>query len=578
MEHREHNVDFCVIGGGLAGMCAAIAAARNGIKTLLMHDRPVLGGNASSEIRVWICGAHGDNNRETGILEEIQLENLYRNTSPNFSIWDTVLYEKVRFQENLTLLLNCSCNDAVMDGNRIKSVTGWQLTTQIRHVVKAKLFADCSGDSILAPLSGAEFRHGREPKLEFNEDAAPGSGDSKTMGMTCMMQLREMDSPQPFTPPTWAHKYTSDEQLPNRPHDMMHSPGFVWIELGGNQDTIADTEEIRDELLKAALGVWDHIKNRGDHHADNWTLEWLGFLPGKRESRRYIGDYLLTENDIRSGEVFSDIIAYGGWPVDDHHPDGFDNKTAPWYGSMHPPVPSPYSIPYRTLYSKNIENLFFAGRNISASHIGISSTRVMGTCAILGQAVGTAAAVAARHNLSPRGIYKEKITKVQELLMQDDCYLPGMTRSIAPCCTDAKLTASNGNPEPLRNGHDRPVNGSRNSWSGSPGDWVEYRFDKPKKINQVRLVLDSELNRRTLNMVSNYPLERTVFTPPATLVKSFKLEAMDTSGRWSTVSHIANNYQRFIRIPLSVTTSALRWTIEETHGNDKVNIFSFDFC
>ncbi|MCK5844074.1 MAG: FAD-dependent oxidoreductase, partial [Victivallales bacterium] len=163
----EHKVDFCVVGGGLAGMCAAIAAARNGAKVALMHDRPVLGGNASSEIRMWICGAHGENNRETGLVEEIELESLYRNSPPNFSIWDSVLYEKVVSEPNLQLFLNCSCNSAEMDGDTIKSVTGWQLTTETWHTIKADYFADCSGDGILAPLTGAEFRIGREAEGEF---------------------------------------------------------------------------------------------------------------------------------------------------------------------------------------------------------------------------------------------------------------------------------------------------------------------------------------------------------------------------------------------------------------------------
>ena len=160
MQHKIHKVDLCVVGGGLAGMCAAIAAARHGAKVALMQDRPVLGGNASSEVRMWICGAHGENNRETGIIEEIMLENRYRNPLRNFSIWDSILYEKVRFEPNITLLLNCSCTDATVDDDRIRSVTGWQLTTQTWHTVEADLFADCSGDSILAPLTGAEFRMG----------------------------------------------------------------------------------------------------------------------------------------------------------------------------------------------------------------------------------------------------------------------------------------------------------------------------------------------------------------------------------------------------------------------------------
>ena len=149
MKEETHRVDFCVVGGGMAGLCAAVAAARRGAKVALMQDRPVLGGNASSEIRMHVCGAHGKNNRETGILEEIQLGNFYRNPTLNYSIWDSVLYEKVRFEPNITLLLNCSCTSAQMDGPNITSVRGWQLTTETWHTVEAKLFADCSGDSIL---------------------------------------------------------------------------------------------------------------------------------------------------------------------------------------------------------------------------------------------------------------------------------------------------------------------------------------------------------------------------------------------------------------------------------------------
>ena len=168
-----HSADLCVVGGGMAGLCAAVAAARHGAKVVLMQERPMLGGNASSEIRMWICGAHGANNRETGILEEIMLENLYRNPALNFHIWDGILLEWARREENLTLLLNCTCTSCEMSGNRIASVTGWQMTTQTWRKVEAKLFADCSGDSVLAPLSGAKFRVGREARSEFDEDIEP---------------------------------------------------------------------------------------------------------------------------------------------------------------------------------------------------------------------------------------------------------------------------------------------------------------------------------------------------------------------------------------------------------------------
>ena len=176
-----HQADFCVVGGGLAGLCAAVAAARHGARVVLMQERPMLGGNASSEVRMWVCGA-GSGHRdllETGLVEELMMENQYRNPDKNYSVWDGILYELAAYQENLTLLLNCTCNQCEMDGNRIVSVTGWQMTTQQVHRVEAALFADCSGDSVLAPLTGADFRVGREARSEFGEDIAPESCRSK---------------------------------------------------------------------------------------------------------------------------------------------------------------------------------------------------------------------------------------------------------------------------------------------------------------------------------------------------------------------------------------------------------------
>ena len=254
MHDVKHSADLCVVGGGLAGLSAAVAAARQGIRVVVMQDRPVLGGNASSEIRMWVCGARGTGNRETGIIEEIQLENLYRNPLGNWSIWDSILYEKVRFEPNVTLLLNCSCNQAEMAGSRIRTVKGWQLTTQTWHTVSAAFFADCSGDSILAPLSGAEFRCGREARGEFNESIAPARADAETMGMSCLLQARQTDRPQPFIPPFWANSYPTDADLPHRDHDIHdRTTNFWWMELGGQSDPIHDAETTRDELLNMLI-------------------------------------------------------------------------------------------------------------------------------------------------------------------------------------------------------------------------------------------------------------------------------------------------------------------------------------
>ncbi len=582
----EHEVDLCVIGGGMAGMLAAIAAARHGIKVALMNDRPVLGGNASSEIRMWIRGAHGDNLQETGILEEIALNNIYRNPYLNFSVWDSVLYEAVRFEPNIDLILNCSCCDLEMDGQSIASIKGWQTTTQSWHVVRARFFADCSGDSVLAPLSGAEYRWGREASDEFNEDIEPPVGDRKTMGMSCLIQARETGSPKTYIPPKWADKYTKDD-FPFRMNfddpKAWTTCNYWWMELGGESDSIHDTEKLRDELLKIAFGVWDFIKNSGYHDADNWELEWVGFLPGKRESRRYVGDYILNQNDVSNEGRFEDIVAYGGWSMDDHHPAGFRYSGEP---TIFHPAPSPYGIPYRCLYSKNISNLFFAGRNISATHAALSSTRVMATCARLGQAVGTAAAIAVKCNLTPRGVYERRIEELKQYLMEDDCYLPWNVRKIPELTKAAHIKASHGDPIPLINGIDRPVGDEYNGWKAPLGSWVEFDFGTEKPIEQVRLVFDSDLNRRTWNDVDKnikrFPMRCNVFqhqkplSIPQTLIKSFRLEVFEGEDRWRTVYREDCNYQRLVRVNLDLSASRIRLVPETTWGCEDARLFAFD--
>ena len=571
MKTVKHKADFCVVGGGLAGLCAAVSCARKGLKVVLMHDRPVLGGNASSEIRMWVCGAQGENMRETGIVEEIQMENLYRNNYPSYAVWDSILYEKAAFQENLTLLLNCSCNDAVVTDSKIRSVKGWQLTTETWHIVEADYFADCSGDSILAPLSGALFRYGREARSEFNESIAPEKADDKTMGMSCLLQARETDKPQKFIPPSWAYKFENEEKFAHRHHSLDHE-NFWWLEVGGEIDSIHGAELNRDELLKIGFGVWDHIKNHGDHGADNWVLEWAGFLPGKRESRRYVGDHILTQNDVRAEGRFDDIVAYGGWSMDDHNPAGFYHPGEP---TIFHPAPAPYGIPYRSIYSKNIENLFFAGRNISATHSAMSSTRVMSTCATLGQAAGTAAAIAAKNGLTPRQVYEQKLDDLKQALMDDDCYLPWNTRRVSRLTSDAKLSASSGNPEMLRNGIDRPVKDDMNSWQAAPGDFVEFRFDSPRKIEKMRFVFDSNLNVRILNMPSLRKRDEWSFRTPETLVSDFHIEILE-NGKWRSALSIKDNHQRLLKLDTAFETNAVRFVLDKTHGCETANIFAID--
>ncbi len=530
----------------------------------------MLGGNASSEIRMWICGARGPDNKETGILEEIMLDNYYRNQGLKYAIWDTVLYEKARFQPGLTLLLNCTCTEVTMHGPRIASVRGWQLTTQTWHVVKAALFADCSGDSVLR-VSGAEFRWGREGRDEFNEALAVETPNRHTMGSSLLIQLREVDEHVPFVTPPWAHKYT-EADLAHRPMKPDAAENFWWLEIGGLGDTIRDTEDNRDELLKTAYGVWDFIKNHPDGRGQHWELEWIGMLPGKRENVRYVGDHTLTENDILAEGRFDDTVAYGGWPMDDHPSQAFHYKGEP---TVFHRAPCPYGIPYRSLYSRNIDNLLFAGRNISASHMGISSTRVMATCAIMGQAVGTAAALAVKYACSPRRVHSDHINELQETLMDDDCYLPWHTRAIPRASQAATLAASSGGAELLRNGIDRALGDADNGWWGGAGDWVEYRFASPTHLTQARFTFDSNL-KSVKRMPCSYPKKGNHVHIPAMMTRSFDIEALDESGQWVCAAQVRNNYQRLVKVALNVTTQAVRMVVRESWGAEKVHVFAFD--
>ncbi len=547
----------------MSGLCAALAAARHGIKTALIQDRPVLGGNASSEIRMHICGAHGDNNRETGIVEELILENFYRNENQSYTIWDSVLYGKAAFQENLELYLNCSVNEAKMNGNVIESVTGWSLTTETFHTFYAKIFADCSGDSILAPLTGANYMQGREAKSDYGESIPPDEADKKTMGMSCLFQIRETDKPQKFIPPDWAYVYEDDTPLAHKGHDFRKT-NWWWIELGGEHDSIHDTEEMKHELLKIAFGVWDHVKNRGAHGADNWVMDWIGFLPGKRESRRYKGKYVVTENDVLAEGRFDDLIAYAGWTMDDHFPAGFYHTSS--HPTIYHPAPSPWGIPYRAIISENIQNLCFAGRNISVTHAALSSCRVMATCALLGQALGTAAAIAVNDGVSMENV---DISKLRTQLMDDDCYLPFTKRTPSALTLEAKT-----DHEVLRNGYDRPIGNESNMLSVEKGTEVTFSFDDYRDISEVRMVFDSNLNRPEKNMPCNYPLVQPNYKTPKSLIKAYDIIFHTPNGD-VTLSEV-NNYQRLNTKKAGLKADRVTFIPRETYGAEKCNIFAID--
>lgn len=568
----SHSVDVCVVGGGMSGLCAAIASARSGANTILVQDRPVLGGNASSEIRMWICGAHGKGNKETGILEEIQLDNCLQNPAGHYNIWDAVLWNAANQQPHLKLLLNTTCCDGATEPvagdpsqKRLTHIKCWTLTTQTWHTISAKVFIDCSGDSVLAPISGADIRWGREARKEFDEDIEPSVADEKTMGNTLLIQIRKTEEQVPFVAPPFAYQIDKPEDLPHRIRGVQ-AHNFWWIELGGLQNTIKDAESIRDDLMRAAWGVWDYIKNRSPakDEAANWALEFLGSLPGKRENRRYIGGHTLTQNEVRAAttpDFFPDSIAYGGWSMDDHHPAGLLYPGKP---TIFHPAPSPYNIPYRTLHSRNISNLMCAGRNISVTHAALSSTRVMATCAILGQAAGTAAAMCVQKRITPAQVFPNHIAELQTRLMLADCWLPGRSRELGDLARSATCDA----PAVL-SGNDRGQ-----GHAADVGKPVTFTWNAKQKITALRAVFDSNLGNDK-RMPCSYPQNPNRKSVPETLISKYRIEARQSDGAWKKVA-AGVNHQRLRFIELNIDTDALRFIPEGTHGDSTARIMSLE--
>ena len=589
----EKKYDVVVIGGGTGGMGAAISAARHGAKTALIQDRPVLGGNNSSEIRMHISGADQHalrkNARETGLVEEIALRNRYFNPQNSFCVSDTVYWEIAKAEPNLTLMLNTSMIDVQMDGQKISKIFATQLPTERKFAIEADIFVDATGDGTLAYFAGAEFMVGREAKETFGEPNAQDVADRYTMGNTLMFTTMDMGHPVPFHKPDWAYTYT-EEDLKHRKHCDGEAiwrakagvdSGYWWIELGGwKNDIIFDGEDIRDELLKVLYGVWDHIKNGGEHGAANLVLDWVGYVPGKRESRRIVGDYVLREQDLMENHLFDDAVAYGGWTLDQHTVGGMDNLTDDPAHLLTPPVP--YQIPYRCYYSKNISNLMMAGRNISCSHMAMASTRVMGTCMVGGQAVGVAAAIAVREGLTPREVGKTHIHEIQQTLLNADCYIPGLkNEDEKDLARSAKVTASaftpGYEPEQVINGVHRGVDDQTNTWRtcglGDGPQWLELAWDKEVEAKQVILRFDSDLSSEIFVSINKMQLLDQEIGVPTCLVKEYKVELL-LDGKVQAEIHENDNYlrHRVHDLEEAVRFDCLRLTVISTNGQEETGL------
>lgn len=430
----EYTKDIIIVGGGMAGTCAAITAARAGAKVVLVQDRPVLGGNSSSEVRLWVLGATshmGNNNRwarEGGVIDEILVENLYRNKEGNAVIFDTILLEKVINEPNITLLLNTAVFNVIKkDDTSIDSVKAFCSQTSTEYLLKASMFIDSSGDGIVGFMAGAPFRMGAETKEEFGELFAPDEAYGKMLGHTIYFYSKDTGSPVKYIAPSYALKDIKEIRRYKSIKSGMTGCNFWWFEYGGRfDDTVKATENIKWELWKIVHGVWDYIKNSGNFpEAENLTLEWVGSIPGKRESRRFEGKYMLKQQDIVEQKQFNDAVAFGGWAIDLHPGDGVYSKLpscTQWHSK------GIYQIPYRSYISKTINNLFFAGRIISATHVAFGSIRVMATAAHGAQAVALAAVMCANKSLVTKDILNQpNLSQLQNQLNIAGQSIPGKT-------------------------------------------------------------------------------------------------------------------------------------------------------
>ncbi len=434
LKREQIDSDIVVVGGGMAGVCCAITAARLGVRVTLVQDRPILGGNASSEVRLWILGATahmGNNNRwarEGGVIDEVLVENMARNPEGNPLIFDTILLEKVVEETNIRLLLNTAVYEVTkQDADTIAAVTAFCSQNSTTYDLRAPLFVDASGDGIVGFLAGAAFRMGAELESEFGEKLAPSQDYGELLGHSLYFYSKDVGQPVTFTPPSFAlHDIT---QIPRFRSFNAQEDGcrLWWIEYGGRLDTVHETETIKWELWKVVYGVWNYIKNSGNFpEAAPLTLEWVGHIPGKRESRRFEGDYMLTQQDLIEQRLHDDAIAHGGWALDLHPADGIYSEK-PGCNQWH--ARGVYQIPYRCLYSRNIANLFLAGRIISASHVAFGSTRVQATLAAAAQAVGVAAVHCTRHGLWPRDLMSgERMAGVQRELLRLGQFIPEVVR------------------------------------------------------------------------------------------------------------------------------------------------------
>lgn len=500
--------DLVVVGGGIAGTCAAVSAARLGASVALVQDRPVLGGNGSTEIRVHL---NGDINMppypNLGNLTNLMGPHGGGNAREADHYKDVKRLELVNAEKNIDLYLGVHVNGATAaetpDGGKlIEQILGENVETGERLIFRGKTFADCTGDAAVGALAGADWSMGREAKADYDEPSAPEQGDKMTMGSSIQWNTADAGEPTTFPELPWAINFSSKTIKP-----AVHGD-WDW-EGGMNRNQITDMERVRDNGLRAAYGHWSYMKNHSEgewaEKVKNLKLNWVAYVAGKRESRRLLGDVVLREQDIVGAKAFDDASVTTTWSIDLHYPEPSNMKNFPGeeFRAICDQVKiKPYAIPYRCFYSRNVNNLFMAGRDISVTHIALGTIRVMRTGGMMGEVVGMAASICKNHDCLPRDVYASHLDELKALMekgvasptakaiTQD--YKAPAAKNLAP---KAKVEVSseykNANyPKHYINDGQFDIADNSCRWVSDydDGHWVDLIFDEPTTINSAVIV------------------------------------------------------------------------------------------
>lgn len=568
------HYDLIVVGGGVAGIVAAIASARYGLKTALINDRPILGGNASDEANVALEGSAHRGYHETGIVFELKT---YRH---NHSTTWSDTFEKYTSQErNLDVFSNMLLLDATTHNGKISDIMTLGTLDIREYKFSAPLYIDATGDGWLGYYAGALYRIGREANFQHSESFAPETADCNTMSgcatvigsvenTVCGFLAEKTDTPIAFKAPDWAFKLPAENSLGRTPSTIER--GDWWLEMPNDYDDLFECEFVRDSMFRMTVGYFDWLKNSwcDKQKAENYQLKSLGTYNAKRESRRLVGDYILTENDYVENRKFSDAIAYCGWKLDVHHVNGiFSGKDGAFTSNKKIPITP---IPFRALYSKNVSNLMMTGRCISVTHLGLGPVRVQLTLGTLGQVVGTAAYLCIKWETTPKNVCNTYINELQQLLLKDGMTIPGVKnhdKSDLALRSNASATSFciYGEPQNVTNGKMWLNDGKDYAWISDEKlpQSIELSFDT-QAIHQVRITFDIPFEEYKYGYMEQ-PIAKS-------MVQDFTLSLLTQDG-WQEMRRITNNYMRLVVLDIEPTVaSAVKITVQKLIDSKKTKI------